>query len=272
MFTATAQAQFKQAGGENNLQLLFAPLSDTPFSLNDNTIMYRKFNATGTSAFRIGLNIGSNSSTDVLVQAGDTITGLYPDTSFRANFTLVPGLNPQADQTDKTFSFSIRPGYEMHFAGTDRLSPYWGAELLFSKSSTKSETDQIREGNYTVTFFDTASVNPTVNNPYTIYTVNQKSGSTTFGINLIAGFDYYFAKNLSIGGEISFGYSNTSFSDFETEIIKPTVTTTNSGTFPNGSHTVSSTNAVTSAPDQKRGSSSGFGPGVVGQIKIGWLF
>lgn len=275
---APAMAQYKQAGKENNLQLLFTPLSNNPISLTEGGIMYRKFNSNGTSAFRIGLDIGSGSTTEVLVQAADTISGAYPDTlpSSGFGYTLVPGLNPQADETNKSFSFTIRPGYEMHCPGTDRLSPYWGAEIFFTKTSAKTETDMIHSGNYSVTVVDSPFVTEPekyVNNPYTIYTVNSKGSSTTFGINLIAGFDFYFAKNLSLGAELNFGYSTTKWSDLETEYLKETnsFSSTTDGNFVTTT-TASQSTSVASAPDQKRGKESGFGPGVVGKLKLGWLF
>lgn len=277
MATVTAQP-FKQAGKENNLQLLFAPLGSNPISLNDGGIMFRKFNATGTAAFRIGLNIGSSSETIVLVQAADSMSGLYPDTLPQFGYTLVPGLNPQADEINKESSFTIRPGYEMHCPGTDRISPYWGAELFFTKATTKSETDEIRQGNYSATVIDSLFVfgEPPVivNNPYTTYTVKSKGSSTTFGINLIAGFDFYFTKSLSLGAELNFGYSSTKWSDLETEYIKNTTSTTGDQNVDPDifTTTTTSSNSVTSAPDQKRGKSSGFGPGVVGKLKLGWLF
>jgi hypothetical protein len=274
MIIATADAQpFKQVGGESNLQLLFTPWGSSPISLN-NGLYYRKFNATGTNAWRVGFSIASSSSTDVLVQAADT--NAFPKSADFGTYELTYGTNPQADDVSKTFSFSIRPGYEWHLTGTDRLSPYWGAELVFGKSSTSRESDSIREGNYTAVTYDTTGIDfiPTISAPYTVYTLNQKGGSTTFGINLIAGFDFYFTKNLSLGGELNFGYYTTSNSDLESEYIKNTNTVTVADPDNNGviKTTVTNTNVVTSNPDQKQGSSNGFGPGVVGQIKLGWLF
>ena len=49
MFTATADAQ-KQTGGENNLQVLFAPLGGSPISLNGGGISFRKVASDGKSA------------------------------------------------------------------------------------------------------------------------------------------------------------------------------------------------------------------------------
>lgn len=283
MCVATVNAQpFKQAGKENNLQLLFAPMGSNPISLNNGGIMYRKFMGTGNCAIRLGLSVGSEKSTDIVNQEGDTnsfptSSDVFPSGFFfpAGSYTVATGKNPETESVNKTFWFSIRPGFEKHFAGTDRLSPYVGAEIVFMKSTTKWEKDTLTQGNYTVgPIYDTTSTDITVSAPWNVQTLNQKYGSTTFGINLIAGFDYYFTKNLSLGAELTFGYSSTKYSDLESEYVKNTLTETETGPDINGVSTYNavSTNSVTSNPDQKQGKTSGFGPGVVAKIKLGWLF
>src|SRR2546430_14603264 len=74
MFIATADAQ-KQSGGENNLEVQFAPLSGTPISIGG--IRYRKFSSDGTSAWRINLFVGksdknSSFSSKEITQQSDT--------------------------------------------------------------------------------------------------------------------------------------------------------------------------------------------------------
>src|SRR5688572_13378152 len=39
--------------------------------------------------------------------------------------------DPEVNIKTSTFEFSLAPGIEKHFAGTNRLSPYIGADLLF---------------------------------------------------------------------------------------------------------------------------------------------
>lgn len=272
---AGAQAQpYKQAGGEKNLQLSFAPWGNAPVSLQNGVISFRKFNATGTAAWRLGFSVGSNKSTSVLTQASDSLN--YPTSIDNGNYELTTGLNPQADRRSSNFGFSIRPGYEKHFAGTDRLSPYIGAELLFSKTSSKIEDDNITTSNYTAVYTNNPLADDVVvSAPWTILATTEKSGSTTFGLNLIAGFDFYFAKNISLGAELNFGYQTTSYSDLESEYVKDTspdpTSVTNTGTGITTT-TVISSHAVTANPVQKQGSANGFGPGVTGLIKLGWLF
>jgi hypothetical protein len=43
----------------------------------------------------------------------------------------------------------------------------------------------------------------------------EKNGSTTFGLNLLAGTDFYFADNIYLGAELGFGFQTTSNKDTE---------------------------------------------------------
>jgi len=238
MFIATADAQNKQAGGEKNLQVLFSPLGGSPVSLNGGGISFRKFNATGTSAWRLNVFIGLNSKTEVTGQPIDTGT------------FATGGGRPELDKKTSGMTIGIRPGYEKHFTGTPNLSPYIGAELLFSMTTAKVETDQLGTNG-------TNTVAPT---SYVVLTEEKKGdgASTTFGVNLIAGFDYYIVKNLALGAEFGFGFSTTSNADITQNSAGPNPTT---GAF-----------ELKDDPTQKQGSSMNVGPNVIGQLKLGWLF
>jgi hypothetical protein len=283
MLIATSYAQpFKQAGGEKNLQVLFTPLGNNPISISG--ISFRKFNATGTAAWRLNLFIGMSSNTDITHQAGDSLDNngnvAYPTFETSGVITTTHGAAPETDRQTKATTFSIRPGYEKHFAGTDRLSPYIGAEIMFSKTSTKVTEGQIYDNTPVFTVYDSSTV-VKVNAPWTVATLESKNhrdngASTTFGINLIAGFDFYFAKNLSLGAEMGFGWSTTSYPDYESEYVKHTVTDARTDANPPttifGHDTYTTTDVVTSNPAAKQGKSSNLSPNVVGQIKLGWLF
>jgi hypothetical protein len=231
MFASVAHAQ-KQAGGEKNLQVLFAPLGGSPISING--ISFRKFNAAGTSAWRVNLFVGLNSKTEITQQAD---TGSFPNNV------------PELEKKTTGMTFSIRPGYEKHMAGTERLSPYWGIEALFSMTTAKVEED-VMAGN---------GNNTTPASAYQVLTTTKEGdgANTTIGINLIAGFDYYIAKNLHLGAELGFGFSTTSEADITSEYV---------GADSNGAAVVKSN------PDKNQGDSMDLGPNVVGQFKLGWLF
>ncbi|MES1181858.1 MAG: hypothetical protein ABUL44_03595, partial [Flavobacterium sp.] len=81
--------------------------------------------------------------------------------------------------------------------------------------------------------------------------------STTIGVGLIAGCDYYFAKNISLGAEFGFGFTTTSSLDIEDQYV---------GSDTNGAA------VVKDALVEKQGSSMQIGPNVIAQFKLGWLF
>jgi hypothetical protein len=202
----------KQTGGEKNLEVQFAPLGGNPVSISG--IRLRLFNSE-SSAIRIGLFVGGSSSDDVTAQAGE----------FSAD-------SPELHDISKEFSFSLRPGYEMHFAGTDRLSPYIGGEILIGIS--RSTTDE-----------------EVANSDDSVGTITTKDGSTTFGLNAVAGCDFYFSDAIYLGVELGFGYAGTSNADTE----------------------ITYDNLDTDDPDPTvNGKSSSWGPNYQGTIRLGWLF
>ncbi len=169
-----AQDVLKQTGGEQNLEVLFTPLGGSPIGING--IRYRKFTS-ASSAWRANVFIGSSSSND------------------KTNGTNEAGEDVELNDKSSEFTISVAPGIEKHFPGTDRLSPYVGAEVLLSYGSTKEEMDM-------------SDMAPSVT------TITEKSGSFTGGLNGVAGVDYYFAHNIYLGCELGFGFAFTS--EFET--------------------------------------------------------
>lgn len=109
-------------------------------------------------------------------------------------------LNPLGDVTSEVvtksgFGLSIFPGYEKHFAGTAKLSPFVGAQLGFSLNGANR-----RE--VTNTGYANPSSNLVVNGDY----YKSKSGSTiVLSLGCYMGADYYFAEHLYIGGEFGLG-------------------------------------------------------------------
>lgn len=208
----------KQTGGEKNLEVQFAPLGGSPVSISG--IRLRIFNSE-SSAIRLGLFLGGT-NTETITQDADNDLDLL-----------------ELIDVDKSFSFSIRPGYEKHFAGTDRLSPYVGAELLIGITSTTTES----QTQYTDDNGDPAA-----------YNTITKGGTSTFGLNLVAGTDFYFADNIYLGAEIGFGFSRTSDKENETTYEDA----------PDGF------DDSTSTVDNSK--SSSWGPNFQGTIRLGWLF
>jgi len=115
---------------------------------------------------------------------------------------------PQSDVKRNYYELNIRPGYEKHFKGTDRLSPYLGAELDFA----------IKQSTYTN---DAGGPYSEIKGAWTDNGLER--GFTRFGFNIIAGADFYFAKHFYVGTEFGFGLQSTKSADIE---ITPTGLTT----------------------------------------------
>lgn len=230
--SATGLFAQKQAGGEKNLEVQFAPLGGNPVSISG--LRFRMFNADGTGAIRVGLFIGGTNEKEVNTQAKDLADN-----------------SPELITTNSTFDVSIRPGYEKHFAGTERLSPYVGGEIVFGISREKEEIENWSTNSYT-----NADANTT-------WTETTTGGSTTLGVNLLAGMDFYFTNHLYIGTEIGFGFQSVSQGDDEFEVSDLTAYKI--------ANQIPEETTVTFDPFTN-GSSSGWGPNFQGTLRLGWLF
>ena len=189
---AGANAQ-KFQGGEKNLEVTFSPLSANPIGIDG--IRFRMFNSE-SSAIRVGFNISGAKTTEVMSQSAPS--------ALNATVTI-----PELYSTDKSFGFSLRPGYEKHFAGTDRLSPYVGAELIFAMNNTKY-TEEYHSGNSATTVGEPAN--------WSTWTIERKDGTTTFGLNAVAGADFYFADNFYLGVELGMGFQSVKQKDAEISV------------------------------------------------------
>jgi len=228
------QVQYRPVGGDKNLEVYFSPLGGTPVSIPG--LKFRSFSASG-NALRIGLFIGyENSST--ITQDED-----FDDDNVQTMLEL-------SDKSN-SFTIAIQPGYEWHMTGTDRLSPYVGA---FANIGYTSETDVMEMQGFVGDVSDPELF---------LGDETTKTGTLNLGLNLVAGFDYYFAQRLYIGTEVGFGFSMAND-------MKSTVTETTTEVNDDGDMYVE----VTNESEGSVGNSKGFqlGPNVIGQIRVGWLF
>ena len=120
--SAFAQDSFKPADGAKNIELQFAPLGGSPISISG--LRLRMFN--GNSAIRANIFVGYNKKSTIASAKGDT---------GKTDLTT----------SNSSFEIGIRPGYEIHMAGTKNLSPYVGAEIDFGM---KSSTDAVNRRHY----------------------------------------------------------------------------------------------------------------------------
>jgi hypothetical protein len=190
--------KFKSGSGDKTFEMNFNPLSATPLSLN---YIRARFFTSDNFAVRTGVSLALKSNSD-----------------------------------SKAFDFALLPGIEKHFEGTEKLSPYMGAELVlagrFSSSSVTSN-----------------SITTAVKGAWLD---GSNTGFFTFGLNALIGTDYYFSKHIYVGIEAGFGLSLISSSDVVTTVT------------PNGGATTSTT--------KTGGSNFQFGPNYNSAIRIGFAF
>jgi len=123
---------------------------------------------------------------------------------------------PETDVKASTLEFSIAPGIEKHFAGTNRLSPYIGAELLFGLKTANYEDERETGG------IERREIKGA-------WEGGANRGHFLVGIGAVAGFDFYVARHLYVGYELGFEISSRTLSEIETTVepeFGPEITTT----------------------------------------------
>jgi len=201
----------KQEQGSQTIEMEFAPLGSEPFKIN--ALRYRYF-IKDNVAIRASLFMGGKRNTTF----SDTTGGVTMTKDRNGNFDL-----------------SLRPGIEKHFEGTDKLSPYMGAELYFGLKTTKNSDQELWSDGKT------------------IQTMITKTSSSSFGPNVFLGTDYYVTDHLFLGAELGFGllfngkgktktsYDNPEFPMQDTEVAGNTT-------------------------------ELNWGPNYQGTIRLGWIF
>lgn len=135
-----------------------------------------------------------------------------------------------------TSSFLINAGIEKHFKGTNRLSPYVGADLLFGISGNHVENTNT-DGNVYVNNMSMETKGP---------------GAVSFGLRALVGADYYFTKHVYLGAEAGLGFLY--------------------GTEGKTTTTVTLGNATTTITHKSAGSSFTLNPSVITGIRVGFVF
>lgn len=220
----TAQAQdFKPAKGDVTTEFgLTGGINNTNFELNDGAGLLRfRYFQKENLAFRLGFNVGSISE-----------KGNAYGTGANENKT------GSAKSTETQFLINL--GVEKHFAGTERLSPYVGADFLIGSASNK-------------TTFENAT--GSVANPTYVEAVSSETkgpGSTILGLRAVVGADYYIAKRLYLGAEAGFGF-----------VYAKDGETTNTSTI-NGTTTTTTTKSA--------GNSFELSPSIITGVRIGFVF
>ena len=137
--------------------------------------------------------------------------------------------DPLNEVVKKSNTFTLGLGIEQHFGGTDRLSPYIGAELAIGSVSGSEKT---------VT--------------KTTTTTTKNAPRFLFGGTLLLGADYYVAPHVYLGVEAGLDLKTTSLGKGSTTIVQN-----------NGNNTVNESKATSSSSEFATGVKAGFKIGFV---------
>ena len=163
---------FKFDKSDKSLEVRFAPFSENP--IRSSSLNFRYF-ISDKSALRVVLSVNGSNSSTIIQDKNDDFQHL------------------ELQSKNSNFSGYIAPGYEIHLEGTEKLSPYYGAQLSFGYSRYEETLEEQPNGGV---YWQPL--------PYKITTVTTSS-SFRGGAYLLAGADYYFSKNIYLGAELNVG-------------------------------------------------------------------
>ena len=202
--TGTITTEVNLNGGLNNAN----------FNLNTGALKFRYF-LKDDMALRLGLGINSDKNETV-------------DNSDPTNV---------ATLINKNSNNLINLGIEKHFAGSERLSTYAGADLLIGFKGASAE---VTANGYSLNV-DGANIDPATGD-------YEGNASTDLGFRLFTGADYYITKKVFLGVEAGLNFLTSSQKDIEI--------------------------TETGSPNENiaGGKSGGFSTNVIGGVRIGFQF
>ncbi|MDR1882625.1 MAG: outer membrane beta-barrel protein [Prevotella sp.] len=193
--TMHAQESNKPESGAWMLEVGLAPFATQSIQLQEGEIKVT-YLFSDNIGFRLGVGFQTNSASDD--------NGLGRDEWKRVSVR----------ETELKFT----PGLVRFFSGTEKMSPYIGAELILATTSNEATLEK---------------------DNYKAVMKNEGDLMNTYGAGVFSGFNYYFSRNLYVGAEINLA--------FKAQSLKNTVTTV-----------TSSGSTETTEPDNKlKGSSFG---------------
>jgi hypothetical protein len=199
-FVANAAQAQKQLGSEHNIEFAFTPLATDDGPVDASTLKYRKF-LDEDLAFRLSLTFSNNATTNVG----------WRDAGFGFMVPAIEGalsaedpVSPELHDSYTTFAFGLAPGIEKHFDGTDRLSPYIGVEVSYG----------VMNRSYDQEYWGSNDLdNIGQQEKYIVWTQTLAQSTSTVGLNLLSGFDFYLSDALYIGAEAGLGFYSSSVKD-----------------------------------------------------------
>ncbi len=176
----------------------------------------------GTVTTEVNLNLTTGNTTDLVGGALSFRYFLSDDGALTLGFGILTdkneetlqGIDSNGDEAEGTYTTKhstivFRPGYQKHFAGSDKVSPYVGFELPIALNSYTDEGSDV----------DFSGSAYSEDSDWT-----EEGGSTSFGLNLVGGADYWFTDGMYLGVQVAWGYSSTKMKDTETTFDGDTTT------------------------------------------------
>jgi hypothetical protein len=218
----------KPAAGDMTLETQFSLNMGGPNGFTTPHIRYRYFLNEGLAA-RVRLGIDMSSTT----------------THFDDGAT-PPSV--KSESTASGFAFGLGIGAEKHLAGTDKLSPYFGAELMFATTGAgmTNPLTGVTNGNpmnVEVTNSNNGSTTTASGDSYK----TTDGGNTAFGLNLVFGADYYIVDGVYLGGEMGWGWMMSSTAAQKTSSNAGGTTTESTSSQENSSNNLSMMNFPTTS-------------------------
>lgn len=167
LFTAVTAQEYKPTAGDVTVDLgVSGGLGDTSINLANQGFgagpMFKaRYFKTDKLAYRATFIVGNTSTTN------NSVTDVV--------------------SKEKEFGLGLGFGIEKHFTGTERLSPYIGADVLVGFTNNQFTKTETLPG-------------------MPVYVTEQKGPNNfSFGVRGVFGADYYFAKRVFLGVEAGLG-------------------------------------------------------------------
>lgn len=205
---------YKPFAGNLTTELgLTGGIFNSEVKLSEGALLRGRYFLNDQTALRLGLNISSQSDKQNFWKDSTSTKGVL---------------------TDRTSQININLGYEKHFKGTNRLSPYVGGDVLLGFGSNKTIGDNTDGTSYSAT-----------------RSFDMKTSNFSWGVRGVVGADYYFAKNVYLGVEAGLGFMN--------EIGGKTKGSSTNGT------------TTTNYEFKSEGSTFNFNPSIVTGVRLGFV-
>ena len=149
---------------------------------------------TGSNSLRFGIS-------DIKIRkfiASNTVARVRFIASQNNETTIIANSTANMERSITEAAFAIAPGFEKHIGTYKKLSPYWGAEVLYGINTYEYNLTNSTNGQ---SFSNGGNFN------------TKTTGAYTIGANLLVGADFYLTKGIFIGAEFGYGFQYQNYGE-----------------------------------------------------------